>query len=72
MMLGSDSAPTAPASPRSRRGPAPRAEGVLFAMASPLETQSTFRWPSWLAPIGTSWEKPNSSNNNYPPTRRSL
>ena len=71
MMLGSDSGLTPTNAQKTRRA-ATRPEGVLFAMASPLETQSAFRWPTWLSPVGTSWEKPISANPSPSAHRRSL
>ncbi|MGI0132966.1 MAG: hypothetical protein ACREDK_07770 [Thermoplasmata archaeon] len=71
MMLGNDAGLPPKDGPRGRRPPATRPEGVLFAMASPLETHSSFRWPSWLAPMATVWDKPRTANTLTPP-RRSL
>ena len=71
MMLGNDAGLPPRDLAKARRANSSRPEGVLFAMASPLETQSSFRWPSWLAPMARSWDKPRTSN-TLTSSRRSL
>lgn len=69
MMLGHD-AGLPPKEARPRRASTSRAEGVLFAMATPLEVGASFRWPSWLSPLSPRWDKIRAPNAS-PSARRS-